>query len=376
MWLFGLRPSRIICIVLLDRFRAVFKEGVVVMPKATLKSVAAEVGVSPATVSNAYNRPDQLSVELRERVFETAKRLGYPGPNPTARNLRSGRTGSFGVLYNHSLSHAFSDPFASMFLAGLGGAVEDVGSGLLLIPLKAGDREVDVDVLRRTPVDGLADVCLTRSQAQQVQEIATQREIPFVSSVCDDPAIDHIGLDDFAGGRMMGEHLALLGHRRVAIVLDFHDHAGPVEVIAVDRLSEHFWARIHGLIAGLDGAEVTLVDAGWNAHDTGYRAGGWVLDQRNRPTAIVGVSDVMALGVLDAARERGVDVPRELSIVGFDDIPAAGPAGLTTLAQPITERGELVGKLLLDPKRQPRQVILPTEVKVRRTTGPANERNS
>lgn len=348
------------------------------MSKATLKSVAAEVGVSPATVSNAYNRPDQLSSELRERVFETARRLGYPGPNPTARNLRSGRTGSFGLLYNHSLRYAFSDPFATQFLAGLGAAVEGVGSSLLLIPLKAGDREVDVDVLRRTPVDGLADVCLNLEQAEQVQEIAQQREIPFVSSCSVDPRFDYVCPDDYLAGQQVGEHLARLGHRRVVVVLDFNDRrADKVELVDASQLTEHFWDRIHGLISGLgDGADVRLVNDGWNSHETGYRVGGWLLDQRERPTAIVGVSDVLALGVLDAARERGVDVPRELSIVGFDDIPAAGRAGLTTLAQPITERGELVGKLLLDPKRGPRQVFLPTELKVRRTTGPANERNS
>lgn len=345
------------------------------MAKATLKSVAAEVGVSPATISNAYNRPDQLSAELRERVFATARRLGYPGPNPTARNLRSGRTGSFGLLYNHSLRYAFSDPFATQFLAGLGAAIEGVGSSLLLIPLKAGDQDVDLDVLRRTPVDGLADVCLNTSQADQVLEIAQQREIPFISSCADDPRLDFVSPDDFLGGEIVGQHLARLGHRRVAVVLDFHDSRGdePV-VLEASQLKENFWARIHGLIAGLDGAQVTLVNDGWNSQETGRRVGGWLLDQRDRPTAIVGVSDVLALGVLDAARERGVDVPGELSVVGFDDIPAAGMAGLTTLAQPITERGEMVGQLLLDPKRQPRRVILPTELRVRRSTGPARER--
>lgn len=83
-----------------------------------MKEVAAAVGVSPATVSNAYNRPDQLSSGLREKVLETARRLGYPGPDPTARSLRRGRSGVIGVLYADRLSYAFEDPAAVLFLRG------------------------------------------------------------------------------------------------------------------------------------------------------------------------------------------------------------------------------------------------------------------
>ncbi|MEW6638437.1 MAG: LacI family DNA-binding transcriptional regulator, partial [Actinomycetota bacterium] len=87
--------------------------------RATLREVAAEVGVSLATVSNAYNRPDQLSPALRERVFEAARRLGYPGPDPKGRGLRRGRAGAVGVVYADRLSYAFADPAAVKFLEGV-----------------------------------------------------------------------------------------------------------------------------------------------------------------------------------------------------------------------------------------------------------------
>src|ERR671920_1315800 len=102
--------------------------------RATLKEVAAEVGVSPATVSNAYNRPDQLSEEVRERVMEAARRLGYAGPDPTARGLRRGRAGAIGVLYADRLSYAFADPAAVLFFEGISRVAEEAGLPFLPRP--------------------------------------------------------------------------------------------------------------------------------------------------------------------------------------------------------------------------------------------------
>ncbi|MCM0678623.1 LacI family DNA-binding transcriptional regulator, partial [Micromonospora phytophila] len=103
--------------------------------KPTLQAVADAVGVSRSTVSNAYCRPDQLSAALRERILQTARQIGYPGPNPTARSLRRGFVGAIGVLFTSQLSYAFTDPFAVRFLAGVAGAAERHGTSLLLVPL-------------------------------------------------------------------------------------------------------------------------------------------------------------------------------------------------------------------------------------------------
>ena len=122
---------------------------------ATLASLAAELGVSRTTVSNAYNRPDQLSPELRRRVLDTARRLGYPGPDPVARSLRTRKAGAVGLLLTENLSYAFRDPAAIGFLEGLALACEDAGTGLLLVP--AGD-----DVLRFVP-----PLIVTRKQVDE-----------------------------------------------------------------------------------------------------------------------------------------------------------------------------------------------------------------
>ena len=108
------------------------------MPGAvTLQTIANELGCSAKTVSNAYNRPDQLSAATRERVLEVAARLGYPGPDPVAAGLRRGRVSAIGFAYPNRLPYAFSDPFMSDMLAGIGGTLEQSGTGLLLIPASA-----------------------------------------------------------------------------------------------------------------------------------------------------------------------------------------------------------------------------------------------
>jgi DNA-binding LacI/PurR family transcriptional regulator len=118
-------------------------------------------------------------------------------------------------------------------------------------------------------------------------------------------------------------------------------------------------------------AEVTAVYAGHNSREAGERAAAWLLDRRDRPTAIAAISDVMALGAISAAQQRGLVIGRDLSVTGFDDVPAAAAAGLTTIRQPIAEKGRLKGRKLLDPDFTERRVVLDTELVVRSSTGPA-----
>ena len=99
-----------------------------------------------------------------------------------------------------------------------------------------------------------------------------------------------------------------------------------------------------------------------------------MLDSQDRPTAIVGLSDVQALGAMEAMKIRGLTPGRDLTVAGFDDIPAAEPAGLTTIRQPIRDKGRAVGRILLDPATTERQVLMPTELVVRSSSGPAPRR--
>ena len=161
---------------------------------ATLASLAAELGVSRTTVSNAYNRPDQLSAPLRERVLEAARRLGYPGPDPVARSLRTRRAGAVGLLLTEALSYAFRDPVATGFLEGLALACEQAGQGLLLVPVSP--EHADVAAVHRAGVDGFVVYSVREDDPHFLAVL--ERPVPTV--VCDQPAgvegVDRVGVDD------------------------------------------------------------------------------------------------------------------------------------------------------------------------------------
>src|SRR5262245_49942227 len=125
------------------------------MPSVTLQTIAKALGVSRTTVSNAYNRPEQLTAELRERIFAEARRLGYAGPDAAARSLRSKRTGSVGLLFTETLSFAFSDPYAVGFLQGLAETAERHSTSLLLVPIDSA-----VEAVRKAMVDGFCLYCV------------------------------------------------------------------------------------------------------------------------------------------------------------------------------------------------------------------------
>src|SRR3954468_4474599 len=130
------------------------------MAGVTLKTVAKAVGVSPSTVSNAYNKPDQLSTALWERILATAHELGYAGPDASARALRSGKAGAVGVLFTDKLAYAFSDPYAVGFLAGLAEVAEEFVTSLLLMPLDSSDIEGGPNAVRQAAIDGAAIFCV------------------------------------------------------------------------------------------------------------------------------------------------------------------------------------------------------------------------
>jgi DNA-binding LacI/PurR family transcriptional regulator len=173
----------------------------------------------------------------------------------------------------------------------------------------------------------------------------------------------------------VGEHLASLGHTDVLVVAPA-EHAPPgstVQVVDPPRMDfADYGSRLSGLSDTL-GGRITMVTAGPNDFVSGLRVAEWLLERDVLPTAVVGLSDVLALGVLEGLLAAGVRVPEQVSVCGFDDIPAAAPRSLTTVRQPITERGREIGRMLLDPDQGPRQVLMPVELVARRTSGPARD---
>ncbi|MEU8899840.1 LacI family DNA-binding transcriptional regulator [Nocardia sp. NPDC048505] len=346
-------------------------------PKATMKAVADAVGVSLSTVSNAYNRPEQLSNSLRERIFEAASALGYSGPDAAARTLRGRRAGAIGLLLTEELSYAFSDPFAVGLLAGLSEVAERTRTGLLLIPLPRFEPGADaeairdsVETVRNAVVDGVAAYCVDPDHPALA--VIAARGLPFAHSEEDFPG-RCVVIDEVGATRAVGEYLARLGHTDVAMVIDSGRAAGiPGAITDTALLWRNARQRVQGVREGLGpGARLRVVSGGHNSIESGIAAAELVLDRRDRPTAIAAGGDVLALGVLEALRRRGLTPGRDISVTGFDDIPAAEAAGLTTVRQPIRTKGQLLGRMLLDPSYTEERVVLPTELVIRSSSGPA-----
>jgi DNA-binding LacI/PurR family transcriptional regulator len=351
---------------------------------ATLQTIADEVGVSRSTVSNAYSRPDQLSPDLRARILAAAERLGYSGPNPTARSLRRGKVNAIGVLLTDNLSMAFTDPYAVAYLRGLAEAASARETSLLLLNLPK-DEDAGRRVVSNAAVDAFCLYCVPDWHG--ALELIRARGVPIV--IGEDPNAfgpdaSYVGIDERAAARRLGEHIVNLGHRDVAIVAHWIVDSGetgpvPAEVRAEPDALRYYVTgeRVRGfrdafVAAELPWESVTLINAAENNRETGAAAAAHALDRLDRATAILTTSDVLALGVLDALRVRGLRAGRDVSVTGFDDIPDAEATGLTTIRQPSVERGRLAGELLLDPPEDParRRLTLPVSLVVRATTGP------
>ncbi|RJQ82662.1 LacI family DNA-binding transcriptional regulator [Pseudonocardiaceae bacterium YIM PH 21723] len=343
---------------------------------ATLASLAAELGVSRTTVSNAYNRPDQLSPELRRRVLDTARRLGYPGPDPVARSLRTRKAGAVGLLLTENLSYAFRDPAAIGFLEGLAEACEDAGQGLLLVP--ANPEREDVAAVHRAGVDGF----IVYSVPEDDPHLAAVLQRPVPTVVCDQPrvdGVDWVGIDDRAAATSLARHLIDQGHRKVGVLCmrlgrDRNDGFVPVQRqqnaqfhvqrIRLAALAEAFSA------AGVDWSTVPVVERFDHSKTNGAEACAQLLERSPDVTALICTSDILALGAMNEINRRGLGVPKDISVTGFDGIPEAEQVGLTTVRQPVMEKGRAAGRLLTDSSEvgRSRSVSLETELIIGQTT--------
>jgi DNA-binding LacI/PurR family transcriptional regulator len=340
--------------------------------RPTLRDVAAAAGVSMGTASNAFSRPELLSDAMRERVLAEARRLGYAGPDPVARRLRTGRAGALGLIFTDRLAYAFEDQAAVIFVGGVARALEDSGSGLLLIPTAESAAE-GARIVRGAAVDGFI-VFSSRGEDPRVRA-ALDRRLPTV--VVDEPhgpPAPWVGIDDRAAARAAASHLVELGHRRVAVVA-FGEDAPDAKPLTWDLTT----ARTEGYreALGADWDASLLRAAPGTRPQTARPLLAELLALEEPPTAVLAMSDALAAELLLEATARGVDVPGSLSIVGFDDVPLASLTDppLTTVRQPTDEKGRLAARTLLDALEgdglpEPTRALLPTELVVRASTAP------
>lgn len=364
-----------------------------VAARVTLQTVADQVGVSRMTVSNAFSRPDQLSPALRERILAAADELGYVGPDPTARALARGSTGAVGVLLTDSLQYAFVDEVATRFLGAVAAGLESTGLALTLLTTSTGTAGGPLPA-RDLPLDGaVVYSCLPESLSL---DCLVRRRLPLVYvDLPPRPDRNCVNIDDRGGARQAARHVLELGHRRIAVVTINDDgpfgiplpaSAGGADVggpyVAAERLAG--WLQ-ELRAAGVDPLVVL------QPHPIDVRHVERLFDRSDPPTAVLCFSDAIALTVLEAARRRGLAVPRDVSVVGFDDAPMAVHVtpGLTTLVQDVDGKGRAAVQALVaeiaarrrgrsGPGRDTddgaegseRHTVLPTSLVVRGSTAP------
>jgi DNA-binding LacI/PurR family transcriptional regulator len=338
----------------------------------TLKTVAERVGVSPMTVSNAFSRPDQLSAALREKILATAAELGYAGPDPAARTLARGSTGTVGILFHGTPRCALSDEFAALFLAVI---AEELGRGGLALTLLPNLGTRDALPVRDVAMDGA--IVYSCSAADEHVEWLRRRRIPLV--LVDQPPDDRIpsvNVDDRGGAHAAAAHLVELGHRRIALLVPGSEALANPDDWFVPR------ERLRGWRDVLEPAGITPVlrYVEKTADEPGHAVARALLTGPDRPTAVLAFSDALATNVAHAADELRLRVPADLSVIGFDDSPLARrctPA-LTTVRQDVVAKAtaaaaELVAAVRArraDDEAPIRHHLLPTELVLRETTAP------
>jgi len=344
--------------------------------RPTLAQVARRSGVSVSTASLAFSQGGRITPETRERVLAAAAELGYSGPNPLGRQLRSGRSGIVGVVLGANPGRAFSDPVAVAVLNGLVTDLGAAGLGALIVPGLAGDT-----VIASAPMDA---AILVWGAIEDDPNLAAlhRRNIPI--AVGEGPFIPGaalVGVEDRRGMREVVQHLVDLGHTKIAeitLALQGHEPGDLGGFATPELIASSTRASATNRIAGFRDVIEPVVT--WEAADSivasGRAAAHAILDIEgpDAPTAIAAQSDMLAAGVVLALRDRGLVPGKDISVVGFDglDLPWLAPSVLTSVRQPLREKGEQLAAAVLNliERGEPTEVYLPTELVVGNTTAP------
>jgi DNA-binding LacI/PurR family transcriptional regulator len=324
--------------------------------------VAAAAGVSRGTASRALNGSPNVSPRALEKVQRAASELNYR-PNLNARSLVTGRTGLVGLVVNESDDRVFADPYFATVLRGAHDALSQAGSALVLT-LAADEPERDrLFDLVATRLDGLmvvyghGDTMLrTGLRATGVPVVYAGRTPSIGDS--DESWVDS---DSLQGAMTAVEHLLGRGRRHIVTI------AGPQEMAAgLDRLAG--WR--HALRAASIDPPAEWVEVGTFLDESGYTCMTTLLDRVPDLDAVFVANDIMAIGAIRALRDAGKSVPDDVSVVGFDDIPASArhDPPITTVSQQVEKMGRTLAETLLSRLHgddEPHQIVLPTHLVVR-----------
>jgi len=326
----------------------------------SIKDIARKAGVSPSTVSRALHHHPRISEETGHRVRRLAQQMGY-SPSLPARSLVTRHTATIAMVITHA-----SDPFLGRLVIGVEEAARSHGYSVFLSSSYR-DAEREQEVIRSFHERRVTGVIVTGSQidAGYVQ-LRERFPLPIVLINC--PSYPHsVSADNRAGARQATEHLVRLGHRRIAYVANRRSHRTDLKRLAGYKaaLADHEIALDEGLLVDGDG---TLTG--------GVLAMQHLLALSQRPTAVFCFNDMTAIGVLHTLHQAGLQVPRDCSVVGFDNLELAAfyCPPLTTVRQPGYRLGQQAMRMLLgliEGSDNAHAEVLPAELIVRETSGPA-----
>src|SRR5579871_2446400 len=307
--------------------------------KPTIATVAKHSGVAMSTVSR-YLNGHYVSNAAKKRISTVIARLGYT-PSTTARNLSLGRRGSIGVVVDSML-----DPWFTQLLAGIEEELSVRDASLMLASLEHKgnyDPGVAFRWIRERRIDGLV-IAKSQKRERSLLHAAIDANLPVVT-IAPDEAVQHaqvIGCSNVAAGMTVADHLADLGHRKIAFI------GGPAHSIDSKHRVRGLRNRLRQLGISLD-LETTAFCGSYEA-EAGVETARILLAKPLHITALVMANDALALGFMRAAQQRGLRIPEDLSVVGFDNLPEGALVwpGLTTMSQPMQEMGRAACRRLFE----------------------------
>ena len=332
------------------------------MATTSIKEVARQAGVSIGTVSNVLNRPHTVAEETRQRVHDAIAALGYVR-NDSARQLRAGRSRQIAIVVLD-----VANPFFTDVVRGAESAVAD--HGVMVVVCNSGEdagrERRHLELLEEQRVRGVLITPIDETPVSRLEQLI-QRGTPvvLVDRGSGRPNRCSVAVDDVLGGRLAGEHLVAEGHERIAFV------GGPHTITQVADRHAGISAAVGSAatLTTLSTPNLTVASGRAAARDIAEQPAG------QRPTAVFCANDLLALGVLQEMTLRGVRVPRDIAIVGYDDIEFAAAAAvpLSSVRQPREQLGRTAAQLLLEeiedgPRHEHRHVVFQPELVVRESS--------
>ena len=333
--------------------------------KYTLKTISQKLSVSPATISNAFNKPDQLSESLRNKILKYCEEIGYLGPSMAARSLRTGKTGIYGVVLSDDLSESLMNPVANQFLSAVAEVFDKQHVNMLLLAS-------DTNRYLVNQIDSFADAFIVYGQPKS-NKILIRLELqkkPIITVDFQYKDYPFININNYEAAYSIAKYA--VAHSQIntihPVILGLHltpnsDSQSIREEQLFNATESISRRRFEGYKAALQDANINIEgDAIWQIEP---------YDERMIETIIRGIltsskpinlllcmSDKIAIAALHVAKELNIAVPSRLQIVGFDGINSALEQGITTVAQPIKEKGNIAAQICLGMRKSESVTLL------------------